>query len=71
MSEPRFEIYDGFRLTMALPDEEIPVGTVGVVLMIHDGPRRAYEVEFPDGRGGNLGSSPTFTLFEDSMSPLS
>jgi hypothetical protein len=42
----------------------------GVVLMIFDGPSRVYEVEFPDGRGGNLGTSPTFTLSADFMIPI-
>ena len=29
-----------------------------------------YEVEFADGKGGHLGSKPTFTLSADFMTPL-
>jgi hypothetical protein len=35
--------------------------------MVFDGTPRAYEVEFPDGRGGNLGRTLTFTITEDFM----
>ena len=60
-----FKEYDCFRLTK--PFEEIPVGTRGVVLMVFADAQPEYEVEFPDGKGGNLGS--TFTLSEDYMTP--
>ena len=60
-----FAEYETFLLKKSIPNETIPVGTRGVVLMVFDGPPRAYEVEFPDGRGGNLGEAMTFTLTED------
>lgn len=60
-----FKEYDCFRLCKPLPDEAIPVGTIGVVLIVND--NSDYEVEFPDGNGGNFGSVPTFTLSDDFM----
>jgi Domain of unknown function (DUF4926) len=66
-SRSMFNLYDTFRLRKPLPDVAIPVGSVGVVLMVFDGPRPAYEVEFPDGEGGNLGREITFTIDEDFM----
>jgi hypothetical protein len=65
-----FNEYDSFRLRRLLPDESIPLGTRGVVLMVFDGPPRAYEVEFPDGKGGNLGNAMTFTITEEFMEPV-
>lgn len=70
MSTKHFNEYDTFRLAKPIPLEAIPVGAVGVVLMVLDGVRSEYEVEFSDGKGGNLGSRPTFTLSEDFMTPL-
>ncbi len=66
-----FSEYDSFRLRRLLPNEAIPLGTRGVVLMVLDGPSRAYEVEFPDGKGGNLGNAMTFTVTEEFMEPVS
>ena len=63
--------YDTFRLRKELPDKTIPIGTLGVVLMVFDGPPLAYEVEFPDGQGGNMGSELTFTISEDFMDAAS
>jgi Domain of unknown function (DUF4926) len=54
-----FKEYDCFRLRKALPNESLQVGTIGVILMVFDSPSRAYEVEFPDGTGGNLGTQLT------------
>ena len=62
-----FNEYDTFRLAQPLTSEAIPVGTLGVVLMVFENSRREYEVEFPDGKGGNLGSKPTFTICEEFM----
>ena len=62
--------YDCFRLSQCLPSESIPVGTVGVVLMVFNGSPREYEVEFPDDEGGNLGTKPTFTICEEFMTPM-
>ena len=65
-----FHDYDTFRLCRELPeDSTIPVGTVGVVLMVFGGTPCAYEVEFPDGKGGNLGGSVSYTISEEFMSP--
>jgi hypothetical protein len=65
-----FNELDCFRLAQPLPSEAIPVGTVGVVLMVFGGPCQEYEVEFPDGHGGNLGTTPTFTVGEEFMTPM-
>ena len=62
-----FNEYDCFRLRRPIVGEMIPVGTVGVVLIVFHEPSVAYEVEFPDDTGRNLGSGPTFTLTEDFM----
>ncbi len=64
-----FHEYDTFRLSQTLPDESIHVGTRGVVLFVFGGTPCKYEVEFPDGKGGNLGNSLTYTIGEDSMMP--
>jgi hypothetical protein len=64
-----FNEYETFRLTRPLPDNSIPVGTRGVVLMVFEGPPLAYEVEFPDGKGGNFGKAMTYTLTEEFMEP--
>lgn len=63
-----FREYDSFRLRKPIPGEHIPMGAPGVVLMVFD--VHAYEVEFPDGQGGNLGSESTFTLTDDYMEPV-
>ncbi len=63
---------DVFKLSKLIPDAEIPIGTVGVVLLGLCSPEgcRAYEVEFcaRDGRNGT--SSTTFTITEEFMMPL-
>lgn len=64
-----FNEYDTFRLTRPIPHQPIPVGSVGVVLMVFHGEKPEYEVEFPDGHGGNLGTSPTHTIGEHFMEP--
>ena len=65
-----FREYDIFTLAKQIPGEDIPVGARGVVLMVFTEPRRAYEVEFVDANGRNLGSRATFTLNEEYMMPL-
>lgn len=70
MSRSSFSEYDCFRLAKSIPSESIPLGTIGVVLMVFDDAEPAYEVEFSDGKGGNLGGRPTFTLTTDFMTPL-
>lgn len=62
-----FNDYDIFVLTQELEDRSVPIGTVGVVLMVLGGTPCAYEVEFPDGEGGNLGNEISYTITEDSM----
>ncbi|HIQ22212.1 MAG TPA: DUF4926 domain-containing protein [Planctomycetes bacterium] len=65
-----FGEYDTFRLTRPIPGQPIPVGSVGVVLMVFKkGEKTAYEVEFLDEQGRNLGTSPTHTIGEDYMEP--
>jgi hypothetical protein len=70
MSRSSFNEYDCFRLAKPIPSESIPLGTIGVVLMVFEDTEPAYEVEFSDQKGGNLGSRPTFTLTPDFMTPL-
>jgi hypothetical protein len=64
-----FNEYDTFVLVKPLADVTIPVGSRGTVLMVFPGVANAYEVEFPDSKGGNLGKSITYTITEDYMSP--
>ena len=65
-----FNEYDCFQLARPLPSQTIPIGTVGVVLMVYEGTDRQYEVEFPDDNGRNLGTKPTFTISEEFMKPM-
>jgi hypothetical protein len=62
---PIYSEYDTFELAKELPDRSVPLGTQGVILMVLGGDPVAYEVEFPDEVGGNLGNSTTYTLTED------
>jgi hypothetical protein len=62
---PGYNEYDTFKLAKELPDGSVPLGTLGVVLMVLGGAPVAYEVEFPDDMGGNRGESTTYTLTED------
>lgn len=62
-----FNDYDTFVLTRETDDGSVPAGTVGVVLMVLGGVPCAYEVEFPDGDGGNLGDEMTYTISEKMM----
>ncbi len=62
-----FNEYDTFRLKKNLPDATIPIGALGVVLIVFDKPQIAYEVEFPDGKGGNIGLELTYTITEEFM----
>lgn len=62
--------YDCFRLKRAIQGQAIPLGAKGVVLMVYEGPPRAYEVEFPDHAGGNRGTEVTFTLTDDFMDAI-
>lgn len=67
MTQDMFYEYDTFRLRRPVPDESVPVGTVGVVLMVHDAAAGVYEVEFPTDEGENLGAESTYSLSEESM----
>jgi hypothetical protein len=64
-----FRQFEIFRLIKALPDGSVPIGTTGAVLEVFGGEPREYEVEFPDGNGGNLGRSITYTISEEFMLP--
>ncbi len=64
-----FDEYDTFILARSIPQQPIPVGSIGVVLMVFHGEKPQYEVEFLDGKGRNLGTSPTHTIGEDCMEP--
>lgn len=59
-----YDEYETFILAKELSDKTIPKGTSGVVLMILDTNPCTYEVEFPDGKGGNLGKELTYTITE-------
>ena len=61
--------YDTFILAEPLTDTTIPVGTRGVVLMVLGGVPPSYEVEFPDGKGGNLGNDVSYTISARYMRP--
>lgn len=65
----RFKEHECFRLAKPIPGETIAVGQRGTVLLVFETPSVAYEVEFLDDDGRNLGSKHTFTLHEDAMSP--
>ena len=71
MGSTLFKEYDPFRLSKSIADETLPVGTLGVVLMVLSDAPAAYEVEFLDSSGQNLGRQPTFTLDEAAIEPLS
>jgi hypothetical protein len=45
-----------FSLVHPLPGGSIPIGSIGVVLLAYDKPRRASEVEFLDRDGRNIGA---------------
>ena len=62
-----FGQHDTFRLAKPIGGEPIPVGSHGVVLCVFGGNPCQYEVEFPDGHGGNLGRSMTYTITQDQM----
>ena len=66
-----FHEYDCFILTKSIPGEEneIPVGEQGVVLMVYSYDPPAYEVEFVDKDGRNLGKKGTYTITENYMKP--
>ena len=62
-----FSEYDVFILRRELLDATVPVGTRGVVLLVLGGKPCSYEVEFPDGKGGNMGKEISYTITEDFM----
>lgn len=62
-----FSEYDTFILKKAIEDTTVSIGARGVVLMVYEGAPQQYEVEFPDGTGGNIGSEISYTLPEEVM----
>ena len=62
-----YDEYETFILAKELTDKTIPKRTLGVVLMVLDTAPYTYEVEFPDGKGGNLGNEVTYTITEQFM----
>lgn len=62
------------RLKRAIPNMDIPVGSVGTVLMVHADNPRGYEVEFSDSEGNVLYDTKTdefvFTLEDDDIEPI-
>ena len=66
-----FKEHDIFILSKALHDDSVPLGATGVVLMVFPAESPAYEVEFPDDKGGNLGKSPTYTITGEYMTVTS
>ena len=62
-----FKEYAIFTLKKPLSEAGLAAGTKGVVLVVYGGSPPAYEVEFPDGEGGNLGADLTYTITEEYM----
>jgi len=60
--------YDTIVLKSPLHEEEIPVGTRGVILMVFESPSKAFEVEFVDAANKSLG---TFTVKEEQIEKMS
>ena len=44
------DLYDVVELTVDLPAEDLPAGTIGTVVHIFDQPNRAFEVEFAESQ---------------------
>lgn len=54
-----FRLYDVVKLKAPLaaalaPGGTLPEGSSGTVILVHEFPRRAYEVEFSDAQGKTL-----------------
>ncbi len=62
--------YDCVRLVKPLVGEQVPVGSKGVILMVHCEPRLAYEVEFFDEAGKTIGASLSFTVEPDQIETI-
>jgi hypothetical protein len=63
----QFKEYDVVRLIAFVPDCSIPLGSVGTILVIHEYPYEAYEVEFLDEAGEPIGIC---ILRPNQLSPL-
>ncbi|MEV4758008.1 DUF4926 domain-containing protein [Micromonospora sp. NPDC049559] len=50
-------LFDMVALTVGLPDEGLPAGSVGTIVHVFDQPRRAYEVEFVDEDGETIATA--------------
>lgn len=66
--------YASVKLKKPIPYCDIPVGSRGVVVMVHDASPPGYEVEFMDDSGKTLRDTKTgyfvFTLNEDAIEPV-
>lgn len=47
----QFQVSDTVALCRGVPDEGLPEGAIGAVILVFDKPERAYEVEFCDDDG--------------------
>lgn len=67
-----YDEHESFILVKNIVDKTIPKGTIGVVLMVLDTAPYTYIVEFPDNKGGNLGSveSLTYIITETFMQKM-
>lgn len=59
--------YDCVRLVKPLADEQVPVGSKGVILMVFCEPRLGYAVEFFDEAGETIGASDFFIVEPDQI----
>ena len=69
------EEFSTVRLKKSIPGNDIPVGSIGTIVMVHHLPFEAYEVEFFDEEGNTLRDTQSrnavFTLDENYISLLS
>ena len=65
----RYELYDVVRLTTALPEQGLPAGTLGVVVLVYDESAESpsYEIELCDDRGATLG---LITIEGEALEPV-
>ncbi len=49
-----FDMLHVVRARRDVPEQGVTAGMVGTIVLVHETPRRAYEVEFTDADGGTL-----------------